>query len=1155
MSKVGISTAAGPHPKGLMPQVNPGEQALPQAGRARADSKADLHRVKAAKGLNDTDAEIDASDALTEVPQAKDQEVLAAVWDAQWTNATCSAPAAGVPVAVLPAHTSVGESSAGAANTGWGMLSIVGLVGGAVAVAALTQKKDKPSSTPAGEFAGEVSAGPVIDGNGLTVHLYKADGVTLLGQQKLGADGTFRIAVGDYRGAVIVRVTDDNQATDDYRDEATGELRNLGTTVLLAVGEAKTGAVALNINPVTTIAARQAGLDEAGLGVVTLASALVANSNVSSAFGLSGDVTQIKPDLTNDGTPGANLLGQVMAALSGADASNGGGMRSTLDQFAQLLTGNTLPAALQAQLLQGALTAQALQPGTNAGLADAITRQLVNASAPLLTVSDNVPGVAAGVVEFTFTFTQAVTGFDVGKVKVTGGVQGVLTPTSGENAGKVFTLLVTPNANSKGNISITISDMTGVVNSTDGQTQAVAPAGAYVQAYDTVGVDDPGSIGAITGVLTQGEVLTAGEITDPDGGVTGIQYQWQADGVDIVGATANAYTLTQAEVGKVITVLATYTDDHGPNKRVNSSATGVVQNADDPGTIGEIAGVLAQGELLTAGTISDVDGGVMDIAYQWRADGVNISGATGNTFALTQAEVGKVMTVVATYTDAHGPGKSVTSAASTVVQNVDDPGSMAAISGVLVHGQVLTAGAITDADGGVTGLTYQWQANGVNINGATGSTYALTHAEVGKAITVVATYTDGFGPGRSVASAATAAVSIKNSYSSAELADAYQRAVALAATADDQSFYKTIMDQAIQGKESVSNDGSANGINALSAYINRVTGTDVVSDAEFDTGFSITGKTSAGATGVKFYLDNDRTNGVNDMGAALVHGSNGVSITHNVETGEYTLQFAANSAALKQATRGTAGSGVHKLTVDTDGDGLQEAGEASRLFLVASGTAQNTHTGLATQNFSVQDTVSKQVFVYFYGDVDGNGVGMWTQQDPTGAAQDRDNGYGYGATFGDWDYYNTPGGGATGAPFPETTVDNTALAYVTQSQAQTWEFSIASLATGRNWAQANGDAGNHSFWGSNTSRMASLEEILALYAANFSAGNRTTPGALAPVTDASAYNQEVNNTPAGWSNNFWTSALTPSGHAFVYFNSGEIYDKSATGLADVATIL
>ena len=55
-------------------------------------------------------------------------------------------------------------------------------------------------------------------------------------------------------------------------------------------------------------------------------------------------------------------------------------------------------------------------------------------------------------------------------------------------------------------------------------------------------------------------------------------------------------------------------------------------------------------------------------------------------------------------------------------------------------------------------VSYQWFANGVEISGATGSTYTLTQNEVNKAITVVASYTDGFGANESVTSSATSSV-------------------------------------------------------------------------------------------------------------------------------------------------------------------------------------------------------------------------------------------------------------------------------------------------------------------------------------------------------------------------------------------------------------
>ena len=94
--------------------------------------------------------------------------------------------------------------------------------------------------------------------------------------------------------------------------------------------------------------------------------------------------------------------------------------------------------------------------------------------------------------------------------------------------------------------------------------------------------NNPGEISEITGTLKQGEMLTAGEIADVDGVLKAdgtpvvVTYQWQADGTDIADATAKTYTLTQAEVGKVITVVATYTDGEGTKETVTSQPTSAV---------------------------------------------------------------------------------------------------------------------------------------------------------------------------------------------------------------------------------------------------------------------------------------------------------------------------------------------------------------------------------------------------------------------------------------------------------------------------------------------------------------------------------------------------------------------------------------------------
>lgn len=100
------------------------------------------------------------------------------------------------------------------------------------------------------------------------------------------------------------------------------------------------------------------------------------------------------------------------------------------------------------------------------------------------------------------------------------------------------------------------------------------------------------------------------------------------------------------------------------------------------------------------------------------------------------------------------------------VSNSEPTGSVS-ISGTPIQGQTLTASnTLVDADGipasGSGALSYQWKADGNAISGATSSTYTLTHAEIGKTITVIASYTDNQGTVESITSNATGAVAQGN---------------------------------------------------------------------------------------------------------------------------------------------------------------------------------------------------------------------------------------------------------------------------------------------------------------------------------------------------------------------------------------------------------
>jgi uncharacterized delta-60 repeat protein len=172
-----------------------------------------------------------------------------------------------------------------------------------------------------------------------------------------------------------------------------------------------------------------------------------------------------------------------------------------------------------------------------------------------------------------------------------------------------------------------------------------------------------------------------------------------------------------------------------------------------------ITGLATQNQTLTANnTLADADGlGVIN--YQWFRDDVAIANATQSNYTLTQTDVGNKISVKAGYIDAKGVAESSSSASTASVTNINDtPSGNVTITGTSIQNQTLTANnTLADLDGLGT-ITYQWMRDGAIINNAIYSTYPLTQADVGKAISVKANYTDLLGTEESVTSAPTIAV-------------------------------------------------------------------------------------------------------------------------------------------------------------------------------------------------------------------------------------------------------------------------------------------------------------------------------------------------------------------------------------------------------------
>ena len=95
----------------------------------------------------------------------------------------------------------------------------------------------------------------------------------------------------------------------------------------------------------------------------------------------------------------------------------------------------------------------------------------------------------------------------------------------------------------------------------------------------TVGnVEEPGVV-TLSNLQPEDGIAITAKLTDPDGGVTGVKWQWQAGGNPINEATLATFTPTITQVGLILTAKASYTDGHGADKMAESSSSAIAVQA------------------------------------------------------------------------------------------------------------------------------------------------------------------------------------------------------------------------------------------------------------------------------------------------------------------------------------------------------------------------------------------------------------------------------------------------------------------------------------------------------------------------------------------------------------------------------------------------
>lgn len=247
---------------------------------------------------------------------------------------------------------------------------------------------------------------------------------------------------------------------------------------------------------------------------------------------------------------------------------------------------------------------------------------------------------------------------------------------------------------------------------------------------------------SITGTAKVGSTLTANRGVwvsssgSPPSASIVYRYQWLANGGAIAGATASTYTPNTSMTGKRISVKVTVSASGYGGASAASAQTPTVA----PGTLANtavptVSGVPVVGSTLTAstGTWSPTPGGH---AFQWYADGAVIDGATRSTLVPDASLLGKRLSVKVTATASGYASATAMSAQTAAVA----PGALTNTAVPTVTGTPKVGASLTASTGSWTpapdAYGYQWFADGMAIEGASGAEFIPGPGEVDKVLTV-----------------------------------------------------------------------------------------------------------------------------------------------------------------------------------------------------------------------------------------------------------------------------------------------------------------------------------------------------------------------------------------------------------------------------------
>jgi hypothetical protein len=238
--------------------------------------------------------------------------------------------------------------------------------------------------------------------------------------------------------------------------------------------------------------------------------------------------------------------------------------------------------------------------------------------------------------------------------------------------------------------------------------------------------------------------VTAGSVTSFNVSVSSaapVSYQWLKNGGFIAGATSSTLAFNSASSSDAGSYVVVVSNSAGS---ITSAAATLTVTTPPPTTVTPSPpppppqSVVVAPTIATQPTSAIVNAGSAvsftvsangssPLAYQWRKDGVAISGATASAYAIGSAQPADAGAYSVTVSNSAG---SVTSVTATLAVNT------APVISSQPADQIVTAGgriSLNVAASGTAPLHYQWRKDDADLSGATDSSFAISPARAADA--------------------------------------------------------------------------------------------------------------------------------------------------------------------------------------------------------------------------------------------------------------------------------------------------------------------------------------------------------------------------------------------------------------------------------------